>query len=250
MSVCDPDNLTAFVDGTLDDAAARRMAEHLRECPRCAGIARDHRAVKAAVAGLAAGVVVPSGLARRVGGALDRLPPPRPPQGRGLGVPLSIAALVATTGLWFSRPLWQAPPVDVQALMWHHRDAIQPPPGQSLATTDSGAARQWLAARLEAGSRAPALRLPLRGVGVCRVADGPAAVWMYRAERPVSLIEMMDTERLPAWDAAPHPAAPGGLRIGSYGGYNAVIWQARGHTFALISDLSTDRLLNIVEQRP
>jgi anti-sigma factor RsiW len=249
MTPCDPDNLTAFVDGGLDEPDARWMEEHLRACPRCAAEAEDHLALKRAMAGLAGTVAVPPGLAGRVRGALDRTPPPSAPRG-GLGrwgLPAGLTVLVVTVGLWVAHPPSRPQPVDVQALMWHHRDAMHPPPGQSLLTADRGTASRWIATRIAAQPSAPALRAALRGVGVCRVDGAPAAIWMYTDGRPVSLIEIFQGDSLPAWKAPASPALPSGLRVGAYAGYNAVIWRAGGHTFALVSDLGQDRLLHLVE---
>jgi anti-sigma factor RsiW len=249
MTPCDPDNLTAFVDGSLDPADAHLMEDHLRDCARCAAAAQDHLALRRAITGLAGAVAVPPGLAGRVRGALDSIPPPAAPRGgwSRWALPAGFTVLVATLGLWLAHPFAGPQPVDVQALMWHHRDAMHPPRDQSLLTDDRGAAARWIAGRLAVQPSAPALKARLRGVGVCRVDGAPAAIWMYSAARPVSLIEIFQRDSLPAWETPPSARLPAGLRVGAYAGYNAVIWRDGGHTFALVSDMERDRLLHLVE---
>lgn len=269
MNLCDPDNLTAFVDGILGEAERHRLAAHLETCPPCADTVRSHRAIKERLATSGALITVPVGLAERVSGALDRLPPPgHSLSGNGgagsggaggltrFGLPISVAALITAGGLWFARPHWQPQPVDVRALMWHHRDAIKPPAGASYRTTDAGDARRWVMKQWGKTSDAPDLPARLRGVGLCRVGDAPSVIWMYEDRgRPVSLIEVPKRERLPDWTTAP-PRTTGGTdrhtrwRVGAYGGYNAVIWRDGERTYALVSDLPTARLVQLLERSP
>jgi anti-sigma factor RsiW len=268
MNPCNPDILTSYVDGALSVEQSRHVEAHLNACPPCAETVRAHRELKRRLAASAALMIPPAGLSARVGRALDQLPPPHPGTfsrgGRGgfggtgglsrFGWPLAVATVVTSAGLWFAHPIWQPEPVNVRAIMWHHRDAIHPPKGASFATADDTTARRWVAARLSEASTAPRLSARLRGIGVCRVDDAPAAIWMYDAGRPVSLIEIYKSQPLPDWSPAPAAGNAGsacyGWRSGTYGGYNALIWQSEGRTYALVSDLPTERLAKLLEPSP
>jgi len=268
MSLCDPDILTSYVDGALADREAWRLAAHLETCAPCADTVRAHRAIKERMRSSGALIAVPAGLADRVGHALDAAPSgpggadPGSTSGTGagsaglarFGLPLGVVTLITAGGLWFARPMLQPKPVDVRALMWHHRDALNPPPGATLLTADATTGQGWVRDRLGEGSEAPALGARLRGVGICRVDGVPSAIWMYDAGRPVSLIEVYREERLPGWFPAPAPSSPGGcpkgMVAGTYGGYNAVIWKSDGRTYALVSELPIERLTRLLERSP
>jgi anti-sigma factor RsiW len=158
---------------------------------------------------------------------------------------MGFLAVIATTGLWLARPIWQPPPLDVQSITFHHLHTLNPPANSSLTTNDIGQATQWLQARTGEASSAPPLRIAMAGVGVCDVAGAPAVIWMYRAPEAISVIEVRGRNRLPDW-----PEVNERFRIGVYGGYNTVLWQSNGRTYAMVSRLPRDRMLSLVEHVP
>ncbi|HEY3267549.1 MAG TPA: zf-HC2 domain-containing protein [Armatimonadota bacterium] len=237
------DNLTALVDGALGEAEERSVLAHLETCSNCAAIVRDHRRIKQRLAGYAIGILAPAGLANAVGSRLDRMPRPRPPRWRSFGAPLAVALVGLTGGLWLARPAWQPRPLDVQAIVWHHRHALNPPPELTLRTRSLASAREFIRQRTGETSAGAASTMALTGVGVCRIDDSPAAIWMYLAPQPVSVVEVFRPVSLPrGGNARDH------YRISCYGGYNEVIWTSGGHTWAMVSSLPLERMIRLMEE--
>lgn len=242
--------LVSYVDGQLPPRDVLRVEEHLQACAECAQSVRRQRSVKRLLAAHAAAVTLPAGLGARLASSLDTLPQPRPRPVRSStwrngGLALSAVVFTSALGLWFhgTRPQ----PVDVAAIVSVHRHAYQPPAGKSYATADSSVARGWVRQQIPGPSNAPALSLPLNAIGACHVGDAPAAIWIYKAPRPVTLIEVYSAETLPEWQSA---GTDGQYRHGTYGGYNAILWASGGHTFALVSDLPAEELNKVLERSP
>ena len=250
MTHCTPDNMVAYVDGACTTTEAARVRTHVADCPVCARTVIEQESVKRLLAASAVGMMAPAGLAARVAATLDAMPPPSPPMVRRIGgwkgpLSLSVVALVVTSGLWFARTRPQ--PVDVAALVSVHRHAFQPPAGKAMMTRSDSEARAWLQNSLSVRSSAPVLPLPLAGIGACHVGDAPAAIWMYRADQPVTLIEVLAQQRFPGW---PPASADGRVVRGTYGGYNVVLWTEQDRTFALVAKLPADQLVGLLGSSP
>ncbi|HEY3414399.1 MAG TPA: zf-HC2 domain-containing protein [Armatimonadota bacterium] len=250
MKHCTPDELIAYVDGVCTNSEAARVKAHVGECPDCGRTVFQQESVKRLLAASAMGVMAPAGLAARVASTLDTVPPPAPSVARRMSawkgpLSISIVAIVVSSGLWFARTRPQ--PVDVAALVSVHRHAFQPPAGKTFLTGSDPAARAWLQQTLSARSAAPRLPLPLAGIGACHVGDTPAAIWMYRAAQPVTLIEVLARQRPPGW---PPASTDGKVVSGTYGGYNVVIWTRQDRTFALVAQLPPDRLAGLLGGSP
>lgn len=250
MTHFDAGQLVSYVDGRLTAREAQQVEAHLLTCAKCAGDVRRQQSIKRVLSSHAALVTMPSGLSARLSASLDTLPLPSPrlirsSTWRNGGMALSVIVLTASLGWWFTTTRPQ--PVDVAAIVSVHRHAYQPPAGKSFSTADFSAARGWVERQIPSSSAAPTINLPLNAVGACHVGDTQAAIWIYRAKRPVTLIEIYSPERLPDW---PGGGTEGVYRHGTYGGYNAILWVARGHTFALVSDIPLVELNKILESSP
>lgn len=90
---CDPERITAYVDGALDDVRMRGTEEHLLGCPACREQAEAERALGQRLRELAApepGAHLPAAIRRRL----------RPSRGRRLRWALPLAAGLAVALLW------------------------------------------------------------------------------------------------------------------------------------------------------
>lgn len=250
MKHCTPDDLVAYVDGAIVTRDAARVRAHIAECTDCARTVVEQESVKRLLSASAAGMLAPSGFATRIAAALDNMPPSPPSMIRRIGgwrgpMMLSVAAIVATSGLWFVHTRPQ--PVDVAALVSVHRHAFQPPAGKTLMTQSDSVARAWLRQSLSTQSNAPALPLPLAGIGACHVGDTPAAIWMYQAEQPITLIEVFGEQQTPGWPSA---SVDRKAVRGTYGGYNVIVWTGEGRTFALVAKLPPEQLARLLGSSP
>jgi anti-sigma factor RsiW len=247
MTTCDPMALSAWIDNELPRAAADRLRQHVTECPSCASEARENRELKALFARRSAALVIPLGLDSRVSSALDaaHLTVARPWWKGGAGIASGIAILVTSVGLWFAVP-HGSKPLDLQALAWQHRHAMNPPADQSLRTANPENASRWVRDRLGSDSRAPRLALPLNAVGACHIGDNPTAIWMYGSAEPVTVIEIFGRHPLPDWPKNPKR----GWSFGPTGGYNAAVWESDGRTYAIVSSLTESQLSSVLEPSP
>jgi anti-sigma factor RsiW len=90
---CDPERITAYVDGALDDVRMRGTEEHLAGCPACREQAEAERALRQRLRQLATpepGAHLPAAIRRRL----------RPARGRALRWALPLAAGLGAALLW------------------------------------------------------------------------------------------------------------------------------------------------------
>ena len=237
---CDPERITAFVDGALDDdeVRARLAAEHLSACAACREQADAERALRERLRALHA-PEPRAGLedSLRRGG--------RPALARRLRWALPLAAGLAALGLWVRG----AAPLLAFELAWDHAHCFGKPtlPAQAWSS-DPDHVAAWLE---EQGSEAPRLPegaggLELVGVRRCPLLDRRVGhVYYAAADQHLSLY---------AVSGPVHLLRGEGLRIRIQG--KAVrLLQVGGHWVGLVSedeetvDAFTRALLTTVADR-
>src|SRR5947209_4620981 len=66
------EQIDVYLDNELDAAASLELQQHLRECDSCAQLHRKRRALRSAIRGSDLAFKAPSGLERRIRGAVDQ----------------------------------------------------------------------------------------------------------------------------------------------------------------------------------
>jgi hypothetical protein len=189
---CDPERVTAYVDGALadDEVRTRLTEEHLAACATCRGQADAERALRTRLRELRA-PEPRAGLEQ----ALRRRG--RPALLRSLRWALPVAAALAAVALWVRG----AAPLLAWQLAWDHTHCFAKPslPAQAWST-DPEYVAGWLYERGSEGPRLPegVGELELVGVRRCPLLDrrvghvyytgGEQQLSVYTVPRPVRLV--------------------------------------------------------------
>jgi anti-sigma factor RsiW len=187
---CDPERITAYVDGTLDNAAQASVESHLAACDACRAQVEDERAIRAQLKALPP--IEPSrSLERQVRRQL-RAAAPNP-----LRFLLPLAAGLALLAFWARG----AAPVAAWAISRDHAHcfSLKRLPAQ-VFSGDFGRVAAWFE---EQGTRLPALpsavgELELVGGRFCPLLDGSKAAHLYYVsdDRHVSIFVLAHGVRL------------------------------------------------------
>lgn len=187
---CDPERITGYVDGALDDAERAAVESHLDSCEACRAQVADERTIRAQLKALPA--VEPSrSLERQVRRELRATAPSR------LRFLLPLAAGLALLAFWARG----AAPVAAWALSRDHTHCfgMKRLPAE-VFNGDFGRVAKWFEER---GTRLPTLpsavgELELVGGRFCPLLDGSKAAHLYyvSADRHVSVFVMAHGVRL------------------------------------------------------
>lgn len=171
---CQPEKVTAFVDGALEPPERDEVAAHLGSCARCLEQAEAERAVRSALRRLGS-PEPPAGFEARLRSRLARRTPS--PLLRVTRVLLPLAALLVV-GLWARQ---SAPLVAWQLARDHDHCFSHVPPPASVRSADPAVVSSWFEGR---GTSLPLpperlAGLPLFGARYCRLADRTAIAHLY-----------------------------------------------------------------------
>lgn len=171
---CQPEKVSAFVDGALEPRERDELAAHLGSCVHCLEQAEAERAVGAALRRLDR-PEPPPGFEARLRARLARRTPSPPLRVTRVLLPL---AAVLAVGLWARQ---SAPLVAWQLARDHDHCFSYVPPPASVRSADPAVVSSWFESR---GTPLPLLperiaRLPLLGARYCRLADRTAIAHLY-----------------------------------------------------------------------
>lgn len=148
-----------WLDGEVAEEEARRLQEHLRECPACAGELADWQAITLALRGMSRAVAPPEGFSAQVMSRLKESAGPLPGAGRRKD---------ATRRVWTPRSWWQG-----LSGTWRKGVAAAAAVVILLAGSASFAARYWWP---PAGIKGPAMVVDNSGQGEQTPGNGSAIV--------------------------------------------------------------------------
>lgn len=214
---CEPEQVTAYVDGELGPLERARIEAHLAECAACTRQASEERALRERLRALAA-PELPHGLAERVRAGARR------PRRVAVAVWLPLAAALLV-GLLFARG---APAVLALQLARDHAHCFsQPSLPAKLWSDDARVVAAWLR---EQGQAAPALPermagLELIGVRRCRLLD-----------RRVGHVYYADDERRLSVFVVPGSARVEGVYATRVLGRHVQLRRVAGQVLALVSE--------------
>lgn len=237
--------LDAYDDGELDAAAAKRLEEHLTECPDCLQAEEQLSALRRAVRKHASYYPAPEALRERLASILESRD--RPHWRRAvtmrwwqLGAVLSATATASV--LCTLLVLSGAPPRGEEKLadelVASHVRSLMQDHLLDVASTDQHAVKPWFAGKLD---YSPPVRdlsaagFPLLGGRLDYVHDRPVAVLVYQ-RRQHRINVYVWPER---GGALPRSHAM------TRNGYNAVGWVASGMVFWAVSDLNAAELAQL-----
>lgn len=221
---------------------------HAGQCDACRDFFTDMQELSTLIRGIAPRPVTPPVVRNRVLAAVKNERMPRPSDGGVLqkarlliASAAAVAALVAIV-LWpaYQRgndETWQRA---MAAILEDHAQGLH---HESLATSDHGAARQWLTSRVAFAVQVPDVNdLVLERAEVCLLGRRRACLLRYRVDGQVVSYysyglapEEMESES--AGSVIFHQDEGTGYRV--------VAWQEAGVLRALVADLPADRLLDL-----
>lgn len=219
---------------------------HADQCPSCRQFLADMQELSGLVRRVAPRPVTPPAVRTRVLAAVQDEPISRPTSSgslhrtrRLIASAVAMIALIALV-LWpayqrGSEETWQ------QAMAAVLEDHAQGLHHESLATSDHGAARQWLTSRVAFAVQVPDVNgLVLERAEVCLIGGRRACLLRYRVDGQVVSYysyklapEQLESESVRSAVFRQHEEA----------GYRVVAWQEAGVLHALVADVSADRLL-------
>ena len=247
------DLMSAYVDGELAGDERHAMAAHVDGCAACAALAREYRAIGAAMA--ASGrEPVPAALADKIARRLataagsetgHNVVPMSAPvsaakNGWLSGIQRQAAVLVVACGLsalasWMmASSAYRADRVEQDAVAAHMRSLLADSPIQ-VASSDSHTVRPWFAGRVDVAPEAKDLTaegFPLLG-GRLDYVDG---------RRVATLVYKRRLHTISVFASPAGASVATGVREATHNGYSSVEWSRQGVTYRAVSDLSIDEL--------
>ena len=243
--------LHAYVDGEFSVEESAEVKAHLTGCQSCTDAVRMHEGFKAAIARTQAHAPhalhdsVRASLLAESGGRWAQAF--RDPRSVGL------AAAAAGAAVWFlagglTHPIWRsAAHTMVDDGVALHARALP----LDYTATDPGSAQKWLESRLDFGVRLPHLSRAahLEGVRLSNVHSRQAAVVTYSLPQSdghrVSLLIVDDPE--PQLAGSAHKVADREVWLSQARGFNVASWRNDEIVYSLISDLSEQDVLALVQ---
>jgi anti-sigma factor RsiW len=238
----------AHIDGELDHATSRDIAEHLAECGACTSLRDGRLALRQAVRAQAPYFKAPATLAPAIRRSLAQAIEPAPQAGskpRAAGRRWSLSWLQATTfasiaafagligGYWLAQPQPDYPLRDPAvashvAALAPTRQLIQ------VASSDRHTVKPWFQGKVDFAPPVKDLKdegFVLVGGRLDQVADKPAAAVVYQVRKHVI--------NLFVWRAADRAQndATAAIATTNVRGFSVATWAADGMRFAAVSDV-------------
>ena len=234
--------LQALIDGELDAGHARDVENHVADCPHCAALLRDYRAMSKAIAESGASYTAPPELRRRIEAAL---PQPRPVQSRravlrGFAMGSAVSALAATGLVAIVLRHDDVERIQSEVVSAHLR-SLQAGHLTDVISTDQHTVKPWFNGKLDVSP--PVIDLTAEGFtligGRLDYVDARAigAVVYRRRQHVINLFvsQTASTERRPA-------------KFETLQGFNIRRWSDRGLNYWAVSDLARDELADFGEK--
>ncbi len=183
------ENLSAWHDGEVTDADARRIEAHVAGCAACRRGAEMLGCARTALAG-AASKEVPERLRARAAAALAPRSPKRSWASRGLGAAVAFAAAIAAAAaIVLAIPQRGLPSAVEDELVSHHLAGFARERPCDFESSDPAAVAAWLQAELGYSvdvSVPPDARL--LGARLCRIEGARTAALMFlREDKPLTV---------------------------------------------------------------
>ena len=234
--------LQALIDGELDAGHARDVENHVADCPHCAALLRDYRAMSKAIAEAGASYIAPPELRRRIEAAL---PQPRQLQSRravlrGFAMGSAVSALAATGLVAIVLRHDDVERIQSEVVSAHLR-SLQAGHLTDVISTDRHTVKPWFNGKLDVSP--PVIDLPAEGFtligGRLDYIDARAigAVVYRRRQHIINLFvsQTASTEARPA-------------KFETIQGFNIRRWSDRGLNYWAVSDLAKNELADFGEK--
>ena len=228
--------LQALIDGELDAGHARDVENHVADCPHCAALLRDYRAMSKAIAEAGASYIAPPELRRRIEAAL---PQPRQLQSRravlrGFAMGSAVSALAATGLVAIVLRHDDVERIQSEVVSAHLR-SLQAGHLTDVISTDRHTVKPWFNGKLDVSP--PVIDLTAQGFaligGRLDYVDARAigAVVYRKRQHVINLFvsQTASTERRAA-------------KIETIQGFNIRHWSDRGLNYWAVSDLAREEL--------
>ena len=233
--------LHALIDGELDAGHAREVEAHVAGCAKCAGLARDFREMRAAIADSGAGYRAPLELRRRIEATLPQAQAPtRRALLKGFAMGSAVSAMAAT-GL-VAVILRSDDEARVQSeIVSAHLRSLQAGHLTDVVSTDQHTVKPWFNGRIDVAP--PVIDLTAQGFtligGRLDYVDArPVGAVVYRRRQHVINLFVAQTSSME------HRAA----RTDTLQGFNVRRWSERGLNYWAVSDLARDELADFGER--
>ena len=233
--------LHALIDGELDAGHAREVEAHVADCAKCAALAKDFRAMRAAIADAGATYRAPLELRRRIETSLPQAQAPtRRALLKGFAMGSAVSA-IAASGL-FAVILRSDDEARLQSeIVSAHLRSLQAGHLTDVVSTDQHTVKPWFNGRLDVAP--PVIDLTAQGFtligGRLDYVDArPVGAVVYRRRQHVINLFVAQTASME------HRAA----RTDTLQGFNVRRWSERGLNFWAVSDLARDELADFGER--
>ena len=228
--------LHALIDGELDAGHAREVEAHVAGCAKCAALAKDFRAMRAAITEAGATYRAPLELRKRIEAALPqpRQVPSRRAVLRGFAMGSAVSALAATGLVAIVLRNDDVERIQSEVVSAHLR-SLQAGHLTDVISTDQHTVKPWFNGKLDVSP--PVIDLTAQGFtligGRLDYVDARAlgAVVYRRRQHVINLFvaQTANTEHRPA-------------KIETVQGFNIRHWSDRGLNYWAVSDLGKDEL--------
>lgn len=239
----------AYLDGELDLDATLEFENHLRECPECARIHAENRALQTAVRESGLYRNAPAGLTERLTALVGesepreagRTPPSRQPLRWFAAGALAATLLLAVAGTWIIRVNFRqnAGALLADRLVAAHVRSLQAEHLTDVATSDSHTVKPWFSGKLDFSPPVKDLAekgFPLIGGRLDYLDNRNVAALAYRCRRHIVNLFIWpstnDMSFAAKWESH---------------GYHLLHWSAGGMEFWAVSDVNEEELRSFEE---
>ncbi|MBI4848206.1 MAG: hypothetical protein HY808_06455 [Nitrospirae bacterium] len=211
---------------------------HVNECPECRTFFEQERAFSALVREKVAKDEAPSELRR----LLLKPVPARKIHSKLLYKIISIAAILMLFAGGYIFKLHSDTASLVEKIVNDHID-FQSYSGIQIISSDSGEIKTWFNGRVDFGAVVPGLSATLKGARLCLLDEKRLALIFYEhggSQLSLFMTTELNPERLLTDEEV--IVKDKKVHVVERKGYNLLLWQERGVTYALVSDLSIEEL--------
>jgi anti-sigma factor RsiW len=240
--------LQAWFDGELEPSQARRVQQHVAECPACQRRLQRWEALRAALQARSAAHRAPPHVHDRLRRHLREVEQRRRRWGTAVVAMAAVALLSAFASLYWWLPR-QEPAALLTELTTTHAALVRHELALAYLSADTAAIQQWLGEQLPFQPFVPrveAADFQVLGARTQVLARQAAAIIsLRRASHLYSLVSFPNPETLPeVGDMLELEGSQ--VRIIQQGGYTLALWSVQRFVYAMISDDDRDELLEYV----
>ncbi|MBI4686310.1 MAG: DUF4367 domain-containing protein [Nitrospirae bacterium] len=224
---------------TEDMMEAKR---HVRECPECRMFFEQERAFASLLRDKAAKDKAPAELRQRL---LEAEPAKKMHSGLMYKI-ISIAAILMLVAGGYIFKLYSDTESMVEKIVNDHINFLSYS-GIQVTSSRSDEIKAWFGDRVDFSVNVPELKAALKGARLCLLDKKRLALLFYEhngSQISLFVTTELDTERLLSGEEV--IVKDKKVRIVEQKGYNLLLWQERGISYALVSDLSIDKLKKII----